>query len=416
MIRVLRALLLLFALPALAQDPVLRAEMDGAEAIPGQPVSLRLTVLVPSYMPDPPDWPSMEAPNLQVRLGASGPTSDRVEGATWSGISRRYLLSPMIPGTVAIPPREIGVTWVDPETTETQTAALPLKPLEITGIVPPGAGDLDPFIAAESLTLEQEIIGEPTAMTPGDSLTRTVTATITGTAPMFLPPLMPVHEVPGLRAYPEEPVLTETGERGVIGGTRVEEVTLVAEGGGSGAAPPIALRWYNLVSGAVEVAELPGIEVVIDGPDADAAFPLAGIDRRGAAVVMLSGVLILCVGALAARYALPPLVAWRRERRSAWMASEPKAWRDLRTAVRARDHARLRPSLDAWARRCRGPDPRNDSRIASALTRIGVARYGEHTGNGEEGWRTLARVLPDVRSRSRRHSAGSILPPLNPAQ
>ena len=104
MIRLL-AVLLLLALPAVAQEPVLRMEMDASEAVPGQAVSLRLTVLVPTFMPDPPVWPSYEAPDLLVRIASTGPVSERIDGETWSGVSRRYLVAPMLPGAVDLPQR-----------------------------------------------------------------------------------------------------------------------------------------------------------------------------------------------------------------------------------------------------------------------------------------------------------------------
>ncbi len=98
-------------LQALAQ-PVLRMAFERTEAIPGQPLTLRLTVLSPTYLTSPPVWPSFEAPNLLIRLpeGATTPTSERIGGETWSGVSRRYRISPMIPGEFPIPPQEVVVT------------------------------------------------------------------------------------------------------------------------------------------------------------------------------------------------------------------------------------------------------------------------------------------------------------------
>lgn len=82
MIRLLIALLMLSA-PAAARDgPILATDFPETEAIPGQPLSLRVTVLVPTFMPSPPQWPSMEAPNLHVRVVSTGGTSQSVDGAT----------------------------------------------------------------------------------------------------------------------------------------------------------------------------------------------------------------------------------------------------------------------------------------------------------------------------------------------
>ena len=60
-------LLCFVALPVRAQDgPILRTEFEETQAIPGQSLSLRLTVLVPIYMPAAPVWPAMEVPNVRA--------------------------------------------------------------------------------------------------------------------------------------------------------------------------------------------------------------------------------------------------------------------------------------------------------------------------------------------------------------
>ena len=65
--------------------PILRVDFPETEAIPGQFLTLRLTVLVPTFMPAPPVWLSFEAPNLLVRVpeGGTSPVSERIDGETW---------------------------------------------------------------------------------------------------------------------------------------------------------------------------------------------------------------------------------------------------------------------------------------------------------------------------------------------
>ncbi|MCB1485996.1 MAG: BatD family protein, partial [Bauldia sp.] len=236
---VLFLLALLLAPPVLAQQgsaPILEVTVEQTEAIPGEMLSLRLTVLVPTFMPKPPVWPSFETPNLLVRLpeGSTGPTSKRIDGETWSGITRRYRISPMIAGTFAIPPQDVVITYADPETSKPIQATLRTDPLKFTGVIPEGAEGLDPFIAADRLELTEQIDGTPGDMKPGDSVIRTVTATIEGVSPMFLPTLLPQVAIDGIAAYPAEPAVEEKDNRGEISGSRTERVTLLAEGGGSG--------------------------------------------------------------------------------------------------------------------------------------------------------------------------------------
>lgn len=395
------------------QEPLLRVEFAQTEAIPGQPLSLRLTVLVPTFMPEPPVWPTLEAPDLRVRLpeGSTNPTSERIDGETWSGITRHYRLTPMVPGTFAIPAQDVVVTWHDPAVGEPARTTLTTEPLRFAGVLPGGARDLDAFIAARQLELSQTIEGDPGAMVPGDSVTRTVTATIDGTSPMFLPELTTPALVAGLAAYPDEPALDEREARGVVQGTRVERVTFVAEGGGRGTVPAITVQWYDVDTETVETARVDGFEVRIDGP------PAAPVDRRALAVAVLAVVLALAVLVAVGRRVARPLAGWLERRRAAWRASEAHAYAALRRVLRNEDHAALRPALDRWASRIAGGDPRQEPAVQAAVLRLGAIRYGQGDGDPAAAWRALADAVASARKAARRRGEQrASLPPLNPTR
>lgn len=398
---------------ALAQEgPELTVDFPEGEAIPGQALSLRLTVLVPTFMPKPPVWPTFEAPNLWVRVASTGPTSRQVDGATFAGVTRRYLLSPMVAGSFRLPAQEVVISYADPETNAPRTERLRTEPIALRGVVPEVAEGLDPFIAADGLTLSQTIEGAPDAMRPGDSAVRTVTATIRGTSPMFLPQLLPAEPIEGVRAYADEPVVAEKSERGTLSGTRTERVTLLAEGGGQGMAPAVTLAWYDLKKRAVETAHLDGFAVAVEGPPISRTEP-----RDWRMILLVAGAALVALGLVAALVGrLWPLLArLRAQRREAWLASEAHAFAALSARVKARDHARLHAALDTWAARVAGPDPRREPEVVAALEAIGAARYGPHGGSEAAGWTALAAALRAVRQRARlstaRHPA---LPPLNP--
>ncbi|MBE3639683.1 BatD family protein, partial [Mangrovicoccus algicola] len=377
MIRILALLLvLLLPDPAPAQEaaaeappdgPILRQELDPAEGAPGQVLTLRLTVLVPSYMPEPPVWPALQTPDLKITLPerGSGPVSERVGGETWSGISRRYEITPLHPGAYALPPISVGVTWADGESGEIRKATVTGDPVRLTGVVPEAAAGLDPFLAAEALTLDLQVEGTPEEMTQGDSVTLTLTATIEGGTPMMIPALLQVPGIPGIAAYPDEPRLSETAD----GGTRVESVTLVAEAGAKADIPAIKVDWYDPASDSIRSAATEPVTIRAEGPRLPRLSPQ---QRRWAVTAGLAGLGLLGGGALAWRR-LRPL---RQRRAEARRASEAFAWAALQDALRKRDTARLHPALDLWAARCPAADPRRDPRLAGALAAIGRARYG----------------------------------------
>lgn len=396
--------------------PLLRVEFPETETIPGQSLSLRLTVLVPTFMPDPPVWPSMELPNLLVRLPgrSTNPTSEQIEGETWSGVTRHYRLSPMVPGDFTIPAQDVIVTWNSPATGETEKVTLATEPVVFRGVVPEGAEGLDPFIAARDLQLTQQIDGAPDAMTPGQSFSRTVTVEVQGVSPMFLPPLTPPGEIPGLAAYPDEPVIEETDTRGDPGGTRAERITFVAEGGTDGVLPTVSLDWFDIDAGEVKTAQTEIVVVRVDGPPASRAEPRDWRVLAGIAVAALFVALLLV---FAVRRVVPVIRRRIDDRRQVVLASEAHAWHVLRRTLSAQDHAALRPALDLWAARAGHPDPRQDAGVQAALLALGAAQYGRTTdaAKPEDGvWDLLGDALSRARTATVTRPATEVLPPLNP--
>ncbi|MGI1661962.1 hypothetical protein ACRDNQ_06960 [Palleronia sp. KMU-117] len=397
-------------------QPVLRVDFPETEAVPGQFLTLRLTVLVPSFMTAPPVWPGFEAPNLLVRVpeGGTSPVSERIDGDTWSGISRRYRISPMLPGAFALPAQEVVVTWADATADGPVRTTLSTGALALSGVLPEAAEGLDPFVAASDLSLTQQIAGDPSAMVPGDSITRTITVEVAGVSPMFLPALLPPGEVAGLAAYPDTPVVEETENRGQLAGSRVESVTYVAEGGGSGTLPEVVLQWFDIDTGTVETARADAVAIAVDGPPAVLADPDG---RLRLAMLAAAGVAFAALLALCLRLVLPSLRRRVAARRAARLASESHAWRALAHVVARRDHATLHPALDLWAARTEGRDPRRDPDVQKALATLGRARYGsgnEPTTSPDDAWRALDGALRAVRRPANAGAHISALPPLNP--
>jgi hypothetical protein len=398
------------AVPAAARaGPILHQSFPVSETVPGQPLTLTLSVLVPTCLPEPPVWPDLHVPNVMVRDAGGGPTSERRGADTWSGVVRSYTIAPMIVGEFSIPPQTVAVTWADPDGGEARHVELQTEAVTFAGRVPDIAKDLDPFLAATSLAFAVDIEGTPDALAPGDSVTRSVTATVRGTSPLLLPRLMPAMEIEGVALYPDEPSVVETTEEGEPGGTRTESVTLVAEAGGNGRMPDIALDWYNIGTGEIETATVAGFDVSVSGPPARPTPSRAqvGFWAAGAAGIVL--------GALLWLWLLPPfgrrLKAWR----TAWLASEGHAFKLLKHAVRFRDHATFRHALDLWADRSDGRDPRSDAGLQDALLALGSARYRDGDPEKEaRAWTRIASALGTARRGPAREHGHARLPPLNP--
>ncbi len=403
--------------PAAAQnptEPLLSVELDKSEAAPGETIIMRVKLLGPTWFPKPPEYPSFEIPNVIVRLpeGASYPVSERVGRDTWSGIMREYSLQPMVTGSFRIPPRSINVTWADPETSKPVTRQFDTGEILFAGRIPAGAEGLQPFIAARSLVLEQELDGETRDLQPGDAFKRTVRARIKGAAAVSLPRLVASLEADYLSAYADEPRVAESLQDNEPVGERIETITYVVTSGGSLDVPPIELRWWNLESRQIETARVDGFEISARRSLADI---LRGLDWRLAAPLVLA--LIILAIALARLW--PQFRAWRQQRRAAYLASEAYAFKLAGSALRQHHFGRAINAIDTWRgrlpRACRA---RLDD-IGSMLLPLGALLYRRERQQPDSGlWSRVSTGLAEARQSCRRHARAEaqtrILPPLNP--
>lgn len=400
--------------------PKLITNLEKSVVVPGQIISLDVTILVPTWMPAPPTFPALELQDVSIRLdsGSSGPAMQRIGADTWSGVTRSYQISPLVVGGFRIPPQTVTVTYADPETRTPIVAELEMNEVVFEGVAPAGAEDLDPFMAASTLTLDEQIDGDPQSLEPGSAFTRTVTARLTGASPIFLPPLIPLIEGEGLAAYPKEPVINESSNRGITTGERRESVTYVAEAGGRLDTSPIRLRWWNLRTEEIEVAELPALEIISRGPPPRASSPF---DPRGFASWLVVSVLGIVVLGMAARWQWPRFVEYRRRRLDERLESETFAFERVFEALRSHRFGDALRAVEVWATRLPLESEPDRERLFAPLEPLSALLYGcDGRAPSKAQWSTALDALREARrhclSKSRIKQRRRVLPPLNPAR
>lgn len=399
--------------PAHAQEPVqpiVETVLDNTSVVPGQYATMRITVLVPTWLSAPIDFPSFEMPNVRIRLGDRSTTavSRLVNGESWSGVSRQYTISPMIAGAFVIPAQDLPVNYADPGKPSPVKTVVRTSSLRFAGTVPQKAEQLRPFIAGTSVTLKQELSGETTGLRPGDSLTRTVTASIEGTSPIILPPLIGGEAPPGLWAYPKTPQVVESEDNGIMSGQRTETIIYMAEDAVNGAMPPIELEWFNLASQSIETASVPGFVVAVEGIGQKPDSTNVNWSRGAAAVAILLTLIFLLAGS---RSRLK--LAWdtTRQRRQ---ASKSYMGRRLLNAIRQHNFSAMVQNLDAWSKR----EPLTAKQDLDELNRLVLAISESLYGlNGADApdvlWRRLAHKVRAVSKMHAPNQAVHALQPLN---
>ncbi|QFT72972.1 BatD family protein [Ruegeria sp. THAF33] len=408
--RYLAVFILLLPLSVSAQEnsayqPRVSVDVPNEAVIVGQPAIVRIKVLVPTFMPQPPVFPSLEQQNVLVRLPerASGPISETVDGETWSGVQRSYRLYPLTSGPVAYDAQEVVVTFADPQSNDPVQVSVALPSIQLNAEIPEGAQGLDPLIIASGFSLDQKLDG-PTDMQAGDSITREISAQISGTTALTIPALTPQDQSQLLRAYPKEPRFSETENRGILSGQRVEETVYIAQDGGETQLSAVSIDWFNLDTGQIETASLPSTKLTLAPP------------RRQPpdAQTIIKSVLYLVIVVFAlwtlGRFLRPRYATWKTERRRRYLASEKYAVDALRSALISRDLPAVYQALDLW--KSRSAHPKRSLDLERSLMKISAARYSATAGNGQENWEATMQHLDALKSATERKSGS--LPPLNP--
>lgn len=373
----------------LAQDPQITVEPAQDDVVVGQPFIIRVKVLVPSFMPKPPVFPTFEVPGLIVRLPerSTQPVSESVDGETWSGVQRTYRIYPMQVGVTEVPVQSISIVYKDPSTNEDVPLSAEVPAIDLVATIPEGARTLDPLIVAPGIEIKQTWQVAEGELAVGDAVTRQLNIAVAGTSALFVPPLLEAATpetgsaaadplVAGFIGYPEDPLVTESFERGVMSGTRTEEVSYIAQSGGTVTFPEIVLEWYNLNSGTVETITLEGLSV-------DVAIPpkmREPIDRGAVRRKALLLVLVAGIGWTIYRF-FWPLAKLRLElAQERWRSSVLAAHRTVLHQASARDLRGLLAALDQLAARGHKLNPEVDKALKALTRKIyrdGVAAEAE---------------------------------------
>jgi hypothetical protein len=269
----------LWPLAGNAQDggpqPIVRARIETASPVMvGETVTLSVDVLTPTWFPRAPQFPAaLEVENAVAVFDDSFRTNltEQIDGESWSGIRRHYLIYPQLAGTYAVPPVEVEVVYALPNARPSEPLSLASPPLRFAARVPPEAVGLDYFIAARDFSLEQKVEPGAEGLRVGDALTRTITLRATDASSMMLP-ITEFPTVDGLAVYPDPTRASDTGgERGEAReATRVDGATYVLETEGSYVLPPIERSWWDVSAGRLRQVSVPAVSFTV-APNPDLA-------------------------------------------------------------------------------------------------------------------------------------------------
>ena len=412
--------------------PIVRARVNPRVVTVGEPVTLTITVLVPTWFSRPSVYPSFELPNTILRLPADStyPGSESIGGTTWSSIVREYRVYPMLAADYRLANRFMTVTYADPGTRAPVEVEIAVPDLTFQAIVPPGAESIDPFLAGRSLSLSRTLAGATQTLHTGDAITLQYTAELDGMPVVFLPPMTEGWTLSNASVYSSEPVLEESEQQATESGSnllsrRSEKITLVLTSPGEVNIPGLELWWWNTTHQKVEKASIPGVSFSVTGAALE-----AGNEGDGLVWMRSKGSWIILGIFLALLFFLPgqtleSIRNWRADRRRQIEGSEAHAFKQLHREFAKADPANCHAALLAWLQRLTG-----DMRVWEFCETYGTPElcldwadlnsflYASDVQSfARARLKHMRKALQRARHRflySQRHHTESVLPSLNP--
>lgn len=376
----------------------------------------------------------LSIPDARVeQLGDPRTFETDINGVRHGVIELRYAIFPQQSGALSIPQQVFSATPVErsneyefnpfgPRPGRPTRVKSPQIPLEVKPRPASWPADVA-WLPARALTLSEAWNPEPTDVTVGDSLTRSLMLRAEGLSSAQLPPL-PIQDSAGLRRYPDQPQQrNEVSDKGLIG-SREESEALVPSQSGRIALPEVQVLWWNTELDRLESASLPARTLeVASNPSLEVEAPVGGQAVARDAVQVLLWPWQLACALLALTTVLGFGLWWHARRQPAILPTaqtgpSPRTLLDdLKRACLANDPQATRQALDAWARQ--QPETLADmaarfATLSDALDGLNGALYSE-TGNqwqGESLWKAIRSLPPPEAAASPQES--SPLPPLYP--
>jgi len=367
------------------------------------------------------------------QLGESRTYEKVINGIRHGVIETRYAIYPQHSGTLTIPSQTFSATLVEPRPAQDNNpqGSKPGKlihvsspELSLTVKAKPAMYPADaPWLPARSLTLTESWNPEPDHVQVGDSLTRSLTLKAEGLAGAQLPPLA-LSDIPGLRRYPDQPVLSnQNNDRGLIG-SREDREALVPNRVGALELPAVEVVWWNTHEDHLERTSLPARtlqvatnpSLIVDTPASPTV--ITAPDNDSLWIWQLTSLILACTTLLG-------FGLWWRARwqpailRAAQTGPSPRTLLDdLKRASQANDPQATRQALDAWARQ--QPETLADMAarfvpLSDALDGLNGALYSEsgQYWQGEELWRAV-KAIPMAEREQDPAGDSTSLPPLYP--
>jgi len=352
-----------------------------------------------------------------------------INGRTYSVFERRYAIFPQKSGQMMIP-REVftGLRSRGGRFGNREKVSA-VSEQHLIEVKPRSAGfPGSQWLPASSLELEEVWSADPTSLTVGDPLNRTLIIKATGITSSLLPEL-PRLSSDLVKNYVDPPASTDEITRDGITASRQEVHGILPVKAGTLTLPPVEIHWWDTKAERTRTARIPGRTVNIEPTAAtyrppQPSQPPQTVSNQGG--VPETNIWQYVAGAAIAAW-LITLILWRlgprptagKEPRTETRAtpSPDVLFRDLLTAAKRGDASASHRLLGAWlAQRfaVHSVSDMKDDALTAAATALERAIFSPAPAESWSG-EDLQYALDDLNKRDNRKLPPPLLPSLNPA-
>ncbi|GAB6139296.1 BatD family protein [Methylosoma difficile] len=216
-----------------------------------------------------------ELPDAVIeKLGEDANYNKQINGVDYSVTERRYAIFPQKSGKISIKPvvltaevlaesqRSIN-SFFNSQMTQTKRVQSQAIDLEVKPA--PAAFTGKHWLSAQQLELKQQWSGDVSKMKAGEPLTRTLTLLAKGTTVGQLPELNSIVSNNDLKAYSDQPVLSEQKLPDGLLAVREEKIALIPSKAGDYHLPAVEIAWFNTDTQQLETAKLPEVTLTASG-------------------------------------------------------------------------------------------------------------------------------------------------------
>jgi hypothetical protein len=194
----------------------------------------------------------------------------RIDETPYLVLERQYALFPQQSGTMNIGPVLAEVQYggrsrsiFDPFQSSAEVRRVSSEKITLKVLDAPDSFSASHWFPSTAVELREEWRGDLNQLTAGEPATRIISLSAEGLTAAQLPELV-MTDVPGIKQYPDKPVIENKRSVKGINGIRRQRSAIIPTGAGRYTLPEITIPWWNLKTGQQEIARIPARTIEVN--------------------------------------------------------------------------------------------------------------------------------------------------------